>query len=49
MKTIIEKHIKENYKAYLLLILIFFIGVVIGIIVLNNSTDSQKQEIQESH
>lgn len=46
-KKIIEEHITRNIKIYLILIIIFILGLTIGIIVVNNSQQAQKTEISE--
>lgn len=47
MIKIIEKHIKENIKEYIILLLVFIIGLFIGCMILNNSNDVEKCEISE--
>ena len=47
MKRTIEKHFKENYRAYIILGSIFILGIVIGVIAVNKSNDIQKSEIVE--
>lgn len=44
-KTILIQHINENLKDYLILSIIFIIGVMIGVIIINNSDDQSKSEI----
>ena len=46
-KKVIQEHITRNIKIYTILIIIFLLGLIIGIIVVNNSGDSQKAEINE--
>lgn len=46
-KKVIQEHITRNIKTYTILIIIFLLGLIIGIIVVNNSGDSQKAEINE--
>lgn len=41
----IKTHIVNNIKEYTILILIFIIGLTVGSLVLNNSEDSQREEI----
>lgn len=43
--NVIVKHIKNNIKEYISVIIVFFIGIVLGVILLNNSGDTQKQEL----
>ena len=45
IKKIIEEHIVRNVKIYSILIIIFLLGLIIGIIVVNNSSESQETEI----
>ena len=47
MRKTIERHIKENIKEYIIFALIFIIGLFVGTMVLNNSSDAQKLEISE--
>lgn len=44
-KSIISKHISDNIKEYTIVVLLFIIGIVIGVIFVNNSTNQQKEEI----
>ena len=46
-KKVIQEHITRNIKIYTILIIIFLLGLIIGIIVVNNSGYSQKAEINE--
>lgn len=46
IKTI-QNHISENIKLYLLLFIILILGVVIGAITINNTTEAAKLEINE--
>lgn len=45
MNIILRKHLEENYKTYLIFIIVFILGIFIGIITLNNSNDEQKTAI----
>ena len=47
MRKIIQRHIKENIKEYIIFALIFIIGLFVGTMVLNNSDDAQKLEISD--
>ena len=40
-----QYHLEKNLKAYIIVSLIFLIGIIIGIIVINNSSEDQKEEI----
>lgn len=44
-KNVLQKHIKINMKDYLVLSIIFIIGVMIGVIIINNSDEQSKIEI----
>lgn len=44
---LIAEYIKENAKAYLILLLIFFIGLIIGVLAINNSNDNQSIQISD--
>ena len=45
MKLIIEEHIRKNIKLYILLTTIFLIGVILGILFINNTKNETKTEI----
>ena len=45
IKDVILKHITENIKEYATVILIFFIGIIIGIIFINNIEVEQENQI----
>lgn len=45
VKSVIYKHIENNIKEYLIVTLIFIIGIIFGVIYINNSSDAQKTEI----
>ena len=45
MRKIIQRHIKENIKEYIIFALIFIIGLFVGTMVLNNSNEAQRLEI----
>lgn len=45
VKSVIYNHIAENIKEYVIITLIFVIGIVIGVVFINNSSDNQKSEI----
>lgn len=44
-KKIIEEHITNNIKTYIILTILFLIGIIIGIIIVNCSAENQKTEI----
>lgn len=44
-KEIIVKHINLNLKDYLVLSIIFIIGVMVGVVIINNSDENSKLEI----
>lgn len=45
IRNIIYNHISNNIKEYVIITLIFIIGVIAGVIYINNSSDIQKSEI----
>ena len=45
IKDLIIEYINENSKLYILLIIIFFIGLSIGIICINNTNDESQKQI----
>lgn len=45
-KEIILQHINLNLKDYLMLSIIFIIGVMIGVVIINNSNEQSKSEIK---
>ena len=45
IKKVIEEHITRNVKTYFILIIIFLLGLIIGLIVVNNSSAEQETEI----
>lgn len=45
IKEIIYAHIENNLKEYIIVSIIFFIGIVIGVIFINNTSDNQSLEI----
>lgn len=46
IKEFVLRHIYENFKLYLIVIIIFVIGIVAGVIFINNTTGDQATEIQ---
>ena len=42
---LISEYIRENAKVYLILLLIFFIGLIMGILFINNSNENQSIQI----
>lgn len=46
-KEIIINNILKNKRKYILLLLIFIIGIVLGVFFINNSDENQKKEINE--
>lgn len=44
-KSVILQHINANIKDYLTLSIIFIIGVMVGVILINNSNEESKREI----
>jgi len=45
--SVLQKHIKENAKAYFITSIIILIGIVLGVIFVNNLSDIQKQDIHK--
>jgi len=45
IKNIILKHIKGNIKEYFIITIIFIIGVILGVILINNLAENEKEEI----
>ena len=45
LKEIVLTHIENNIKEYLIVGIIFFIGIIIGVIFINNISDNQISEI----
>lgn len=45
MGKVLSNHIKANLKDYLILSIIFIIGVMAGVILINNSNEQSKAEI----
>lgn len=44
-KEVVLTHIENNIKEYLIVTIIFLIGIVIGVIFINNTSDNQSSEI----
>lgn len=47
IKEIIEEHLGENLKYYMIVSIIMLIGIVLGVIFVNNLDESQKQVAQD--
>lgn len=45
IKTAILSHIENNIKEYVIVSIIFLIGIVIGVIFINNASETQSNEI----
>lgn len=45
IKDAIFAHIEKNLKEYIIVSIIFFIGIVVGVIFINNTSDNQSLEI----
>lgn len=45
VKSIIYNHVADNIREYVIITLIFVIGIVVGVIFVNNASDIQKEEI----
>ena len=44
---LMEEHISKNIRIYMILFIIFFIGLILGIIVVNNLGELQEEEINK--
>ena len=47
IKEALLKHIENNIREYLIVSIIFLIGIVIGVIFINNVSENQSSEITE--
>lgn len=47
LKKVIQENIAKNIKIYTILVIIFMLGLIIGIVVVNNAQDAQKAEIND--
>ena len=45
-KKIILEHINNNIKSYTILVILFLIGIILGVLFINNANDNQKSQIQ---
>lgn len=45
--NIIKEHIRNNKREYLIVCIIFLIGIVIGVMFINNINQNQKEEISD--
>lgn len=43
--ALILQHVKDNIKAYIIVSIILLIGIILGVILINNMNEVQKQEI----
>ena len=43
---VLKTHIINNLKEYIIVLLIFLIGIFLGVMFINNAKESQKNEIQ---
>ena len=46
LKDLVLKNIYDNLKSYIVVIIIFIIGIVAGVIFINNTTQEQGTEIK---
>ncbi len=44
---IIKKHIMENYKEYIIMMIFFVAGIFLGVFFINQAKETQKTEIQQ--
>lgn len=45
LKETLLKHLENNLREYIIVTIIFFIGIIIGVIFINNTSTEQKTEI----
>lgn len=45
IKLILDDHIRRNKREYIIALLVFFIGVVVGTVLVNNSDEESKRNI----
>ena len=45
IKNVIISYVSNNIKEYILITLLFIIGILVGVIIINNCDDSQNTEI----
>ena len=46
IKEIIKQHVINNKKEYVIVTLLFIIGIFFGVLFVNNVNESQKQRLQ---
>ena len=44
-KSILKKYVKNNYKEYILVCILFLIGIFIGVMIINNCSENKISEI----
>ena len=42
---IIESHIKNNFKNYVIITIIFLVGIIFGVLFINNANQTKSEEI----
>ena len=47
LKQFFENYVKSNYKEYILVTLLFIIGIFIGVMIINNCEENQISEVRE--
>ncbi len=45
-KSIILKHITNNLRSYTILIILFLIGIIVGVMFINNANEFQQEQLQ---
>ena len=45
LTNLIVQHVKDNLKAYMIVSIILLIGIILGVIFVNNMGETQKQEV----
>lgn len=46
LKNIIFKHITNNLRSYTILVILFLIGIIIGVMFINNANESQQEQLK---
>ena len=45
LKNIILEHINNNLKDYTILVLLFLVGIILGVVFINNANETEQQQI----
>ncbi len=46
LKNIIFKYVTNNLRSYTILVILFLIGIIIGVMFINNANESQQEQLQ---